>query len=318
MNIRVLGLHHMTAISGPAQENVDFYAGVLGLRLVKTTVNFDDPGAHHLYYGDGLGSPGSILTFFPYPSGRQGRIGNGMVGVTSLAVPPESLSFWIDRLAAHAVAFEMPVKRGDSEVIGLTAPDGLPLELVAGPDYVAGEAWRDMIVPAEHAIGAMHGVRIFAEDAALTGKVLTGLLGYEEAGGLEDSAGARYRVQGDRAAVLDVLERPGAGWGVGGHGTVHHIAFRASDDAAQLQFQEKIQAEGLHVSPVMDRNYFHSIYFREPGHVLFEIATDGPGFAVDETPEGLGTSLKLPEQYEPHRATIEAALPKLRVPEPVR
>lgn len=318
MDNRVLGLHHMTAISGPAQENVDFYAGVLGLRLVKTTVNFDDPSAHHLYYGDGLGSPGSILTFFPYPEGREGRVGNGMVGVTSLAIPPGSVGYWLERLQKHGLPAEVK-KRGDYEVLSLQAPDGLLLELVAWPDFEVGVPWRDMPVPPEHAIAAMHGIRIFADTTADTGKVLTEILGLEEAGGLEDAPGVRYRVPGARkAGVVEVLERPGASWGRGGHGTVHHIAFRTTDDSSQLAFQSTVQQAGLHVSPVMDRNYFHSIYFREPGHVLFEIATDGPGFAVDEVPEALGTSLKLPEQYEPHRAVIEAALPKLRIPEPVR
>lgn len=311
----VLGLHHMTAISGPVQENVDFYAGVLGLRLVKLTVNFDDPGAYHLYYGDGIGSPGSIITFFPYPQGREGRVGNGMVGVTSLSIPENAMGFWVDRFAREAVPFEMPVQRGEVEALSFTAPDGLPLELIAGPGHITGEPWREMPVSPENAISGMHGVRIFADSAPVTGEVLLNLFGYEEAGGLEDARGVRYRVpSGDRAAVVDVIERPGERRGIGGHGTVHHIAFRVADDAAHQEMLRSVQAAGLHVSPVMDRNYFHSIYFREPGGVLFEVATDVPGFAVDEPVESLGESLKLPEQYEPHRARIEAALPRLRMP----
>lgn len=306
---KVLGLHHMTAICGPAQENVDFFVGTLGMRFLKLTVNFDDPTAYHLYYGDGLGTPGTIITFFPYPAGRGGSVGNGMVGVTSLSIPPDALGFWTERFAKHSVPFETPVKRGDEEVLAFTTPDGLPLELVASADHRPGKPWKDMPIAAEQAISGMRGIRILSTDAKPTEAVVSGVLGFEKVGEWDWS---RYRAED--GSLIDVIERPNEARGRSGTGTVHHIAFRAKDDPAQLRLLDKVHEAGLQASPVMDRNYFHSIYFREPGHVLFEIATDPPGFTADESAETLGTALKLPAQYEPYRSQIEAALPKLRIP----
>jgi glyoxalase family protein len=307
---KVLGLHHMTAICGHAQENVDFFVGFLGLRFLKLTVNFDDPTAHHLYYGDGLGSPGTIITFFPYPTGGIGKVGNGMVGTTSLSIPQNAMGFWAERFGTTHLSFDKPMMRGDEEVLAFETQDGLPMELVASEDHKPGKPWKDMPISEEHAISGMRGVRIFAAEAEATQAVVTGVLGFER--GVELDGGARYRAED--GSLIDVLERPKEAWGRGGHGTVHHIAFRAKDDDAQLRLLEKIHQNGLQASPVMDRNYFHSIYFREPGHVLFEIATDPPGFTADESAETLGTALKLPAQYEPYRAQIEATLPKLRIP----
>jgi len=311
---KVLGLHHMTAICGPAQENVDFFVGVLGMRFLKLTVNFDDPNAYHLYYGDGLGTPGTIITFFPYPEGRGGTVGNGMVGATSLAVPPDSLGFWSERFAKYSVPFGSPLMRGDEEVLAFATPDGLPMELVAADDYKAGKPWADMPIDAENAISGMRGVRIFAADAEPTDKIVTGVLGFDPIGEFveEDASYARY--QAADGSLIDIVERSDFPYGRSGHGTVHHIAFRATDDPAQLRLLDKVHTYGLQASPVMDRNYFHSIYFREPGHVLFEIATDPPGFTVDESPETLGTALKLPAQYEAYRSQIEKTLPRLHVP----
>lgn len=307
---KVLGLHHMTAICGPAQENVDFFVGVLGLRFLKLTVNFDDPTAYHLYYGDGLGSPGSILTFFPYPAGRSGTVGNGMVGVTSLSIPPDSMGFWSDRLQANRVRFEAPETVGDTEVLRFQTPDGLPLELVAAADHRPGKPWKEMPIEEGRAISGMRGITLFEAQAEPTAKVVTDVLGLQ-LGGQTDRSLEFLAPDGSR---LQILQDERRSWGSGGHGTVHHIAFRAEDDAAQLGLLEKAVQAGLHASPVMDRNYFHSIYFREPGHVLFEVATDPPGFTVDESAESLGTALKLPPQYEPHRAQIERTLPILRIP----
>src|SRR5579885_2437187 len=307
---KVLGLHHMTAICDDAQENVDFFVGVLGLRFTKLTVNFDDPTAYHLYYGDGLGSPGTTITFFPYPKGRQGTVGNGMVGTTSLSIPRNGMRFWSDRLTSLGVPFEPPKIRGDEEVLALKTPDGLPLELVASADHRVGKAWKEMPIDADYAIGGMRGVRILAAEADVTARVVTDVLGFEKLS--EQDKYTRYR--SSDGSLIDIIGDPKASWGSSGHGTVHHIAFRATDDPAQLRLLEKVHAAGLQASPVMDRKYFHSIYFREPGHVLFEIATDPPGFTVDEDAETLGTSLKLPDRYEPYRAEIEATLPKLRIP----
>jgi glyoxalase family protein len=307
---KVLGLHHMTAICGPAQDNVDFFVGVLGLRFLKLTVNFDDPTAYHLYYGDGLGTPGTTITFFPYPMGRHGVIGNGQVGVTSLSIPQNAIGFWTERLRSLSVPFETPVFRGDEEVLGLASPDGTILELVAAAGHRVGEPWKEMPIAAEHAISRMRGVRLFEAELGPTEATLLGVMGLEKIGKVGD--GIRYRMEDD--SVVDVVEQPDAEWGRGGHGTVHHIAFRARNDEAHAQLLKRVHQEGLQSSPIIDRNYFHSIYFREPGHVLFEIATDQPGFTYDESPETLGTALKLPAQYEPHRAQIEATLPKLRIP----
>jgi glyoxalase family protein len=242
-----------------------------------------------------------------------------MVGVTSLSIPIDAVGFWAERFRAHSVPYEPPFVRGEEEVIAFRTPDGLPLELVGSGEHKPGKPWTDMPVDAEHAISGMRGIRIYANDPGPTEAVLTGVMGLEQVDAPLGNAGEttspdRTRFRAQDGSLVDIEVRSGGPRGVGGHGTAHHIAFRAEDDAAELQLLDSIQKAGLHASPVMDRNYFHSIYFREPGHVLFEIATDPPGFTVDEPFESLGSSLKLPAQYEPYREQIVAALPPLRIP----
>jgi len=309
-NEKILGIHHMTAITDDAQANVDFYTGILGLRLVKVTVNFDDPSAYHLYYGDGLGTPGSALTFFPYGTGRQGKVGAGQVTSTGLAIPPDAMGWWIDRFAAEAISFDNPFKRGDEEVLPFRAHDGLPLELIASPEYKAGVPVSEGTVPVDKAIARMHSITMTENYGDATQNLLTGVLGFEKVS--EDEGRIRFR--GEQDGYLDLIVDPKAGRGQGGHGTVHHIAWRTTDEVTQKDWQEEIASLGYHISPVMDRDYFRSIYFREPGGVLFEIATLGPGFDVDEPADTLGQGLRLPKMYESMRQRIELSLAELRLP----
>jgi len=307
------GIHHVTAIARDPQANVDFYAGVLGLRLVKRTVNFDDPGTYHLYYGDATGRPGTILTFFPWPLARRGTRGTGQATVTALSVPEGSLGFWRARLRVREVAHDGPVRRFDEGVLTLLDPDGLKLELVAHAGAGETEPWAGGPVPAEHAIRGFHGVTLAEQGYEATAELLSRSLGFELAG----EAGNRFRfaAAGDGPGrVVDVLCSPDLPPGRVAAGTVHHVAFRAADDADQLARREALVGRGLDVTPVLDRQYFRSIYFREPGGVLFEIATDPPGFTLDEAPGELGSALRLPPWLEPHRERIEAALPPLATP----
>jgi glyoxalase family protein len=299
----ITGIHHVTAISGPAQQNVDFYAGILGLRLVKKTVNFDDPGTYHLYYGDGLGHPGTILTFFPWANAPKGRPGQGQVTDIVLSTPEGSLGFWRERLRAKGVAFN-----DGEDSLTFSDPDGIALSFVEGD--TAHEGYGTL--PGDVAIQRIGGVTLTVADPTRTANMLREVMGF--AGG--ESPQKPFQSGPDTARDL-VLVDPGgaeAKRGLMGPGAVHHIAFRVSDDATQEEWRDKLLGLGYHVSPVMDRNYFHSIYFREPGGVLFEIATDPPGFTVDESPEELGTALKLPPQYEKNRADLERALVPIKVP----
>jgi len=308
-----MSIHHVTAIAGHPQRNLDFYAGTLGLRLVKLTVNFDDPGTYHLYFGDELGRPGSILTFFPWPDGRRGRQGTGQVGTVSLAIPPASLGWWIERLLHHGIRYHGPARRFDEQVLGFSDPDGLLLELVATPRVERVEPWRDGPVPAEHAVRGIHGATIWEDGDRGSAEFLTRFLGFREVGQEEN----RLRLESAPAGagtVVDLRRAPGFWAGAEGVGTVHHVAFRAPSDAAQLEQRERIEAAGVPITPVVDRQYFRSVYFREPGGVLFEIATDPPGFMVDEPPAELGTQLRLPPRYEAVRQRIERTLPPVRLP----
>jgi catechol 2,3-dioxygenase-like lactoylglutathione lyase family enzyme len=308
-----VGIHHITAIAGDPQRNIDFYTGVLGMRLVKLTVNFDDPGSYHLYYGDELGHPGSILTFFPWPGGRPGRQGTGQVGTVSLAIPASSLGFWIERLLAHGIGYEGPARRFDEQVLSLKDPDGMLLELVASSRALNVAGWRDGPVLPEHAVRGLHGATLWEDGDTGSADFLTRVMGFEPVG--EEGNVLRFQFA-DRGigSVLDLRRAPGFWRGAGGVGTVHHVAFRADDDQAQLAKRAEIEAQRIDITPVIDRQYFHSVYFREPGGVLFEVATDPPGFTIDESPAELGTHLKLPPVYEPSRAEIERTLPKLRLP----
>lgn len=318
MDTKTPGIHHVTAIAGDPQKNLDFYSAFLGLRLVKTTVNFDDPTTYHLYYGDNVGHPGTILTFFPWPGARQGRQGTGQTSAVAFAIRPSSLGYWVERLVQHNVKYEGPAKRFGEQVLSFRDPDGLQVELVA---HKSSEEWATMptgMLPPEHEIRGFHSVTLWEEGYEHTAHVLTDQLGFRET---EDennvfryvSAGAGGDSPG---SIVDVRCAPGFWPGVVAVGTIHHVAFRARDDATQLALREQLAGSGLNVTPVIDREYFHSVYFREPGGVLFEIATDPPGFAVDEPADELGTHLKLPPWLEGARAELESVLPPLRRPTP--
>ncbi|HEY7635612.1 MAG TPA: ring-cleaving dioxygenase [Gemmatimonadales bacterium] len=315
----VLGLHHVTAIAGDPQRNLDFYNGVLGLRLVKRTVNFDDPETYHFYFGDDIGRPGTLLTFFPWPGARRGRQGTGQVAVSSFAVPPTALGFWLQRLLQHGIGYEGPVKRpsdsgGTESVISFKDHDGLLLEIVGHPAAESRSVWEGAPgIPPEHAIHGLHRVTLWVDRGAATERVLVETLGFRPVG--EDGTTRRFAVgDGGPGMLLDVRTVGGFPEGVTSVGTVHHIAWRVADDAAQLELRDRVVRAGLDPTPVIDRQYFHSVYFREPGGVLFELATEAPGFTIDEPVERLGERLMLPPQYEPVRAEIEAVLPPVHLP----
>ncbi|MGI9625212.1 MAG: ring-cleaving dioxygenase [Longimicrobiales bacterium] len=308
------GLHHVTALSGGAQENLDFYSGVLGLRLVKRTVNFDDPGTYHLYYGDEAGSPGTIMTFFPWPQARPGREGAGMVSATSFLIPPSALNYWTERFAAEGCAFLGPSPRFDERVVSLRDPHGLPIELVASPNADALEAWADGPVPARWGLRGFGGVTLWVSDPKPTSLLLTEAFGYERIATEGDRTRFRTRGVGPPGSVIDLYHPADVQHAIPGRGTTHHVAFRAPDDEAHRRWREVIVAAGLHPTDIIDRQYFRSIYFREPNGILFEIATDEPGFSFDESRAELGTNLKLPSQHETLRAELERRLPALRLP----
>jgi len=308
-----MSIHHVTAIAGDPQRNLDFYTGPLGLRLVKLTVNFDDPGSYHLYFGDEAGRPGSIVTFFPWPGGQRGRQGTGQVGTVSLAIPPASLGWWIERLLQHGIKYDGPARRFDEQVLTFADPDGLLLELVATPRVTDVAPWADGPVPAGHAVRGVHGATVWEDGDRGTAEFLTNLMGFRQVG----EEGNRLRFESASAgagSVLDLRRVPGFWAGAVGVGTVHHVAFRAASAEAQLEHRARLESAGVDVTPVVDRQYFRSVYFREPGGVLFEIATDPPGFMLDEPAAELGTSLKLPPRYELMRERIEHTLPALRLP----
>jgi glyoxalase family protein len=305
------GIHHITAISGDAARNARFYRDVLGLRLVKKTVNFDDPGTYHLYYGDEAGSPATILTFFPWEHAPRGRAGVGAAVETAFAVPAASIGYWAERLIGKAVDHDPPAKRFGETVLSFRDPDGMHLEIVGQPglDAVPGRAGGP--VPAEHAIRGFAGQTLWVANGEATARVLTEAFGYREAG--REGAYTRFLAPGEAQLGRRIDLRDAAGFmrAASGVGTLHHVAFRAADDAAQAEMVRKLAAMGLRATEQVDRNYFRSVYFREPGGVLFEIATDAPGFAVDEPAERLGETLMLPPWLEPRRADIERVLPAL-------
>ncbi|WP_129114582.1 ring-cleaving dioxygenase [Halegenticoccus tardaugens] len=334
MSITTTGIHHVTAIAGDPQQNVDFYTDALGLRLVKRTVNFDDPTTYHLYYGDEVGAPGTILTFFPFEGARTGRVGAGQVSTTAFLAPPSSLDYWADRFDEFGVEYDEPTARFDERVLAFRDPDGLRLELVAHPAADAIEPWTNGPAPPEYAVRGLFGVSLSVADGGPTADLLRAM-GFESVG--EEDDRDRYRAggaaedgagdagtdgdaeagDGDTApvpeTVVDLVVDSDASRGVAGAGTVHHVAFRAPDDETQLAWREQLTDRGLGVTPVRDRQYFRSIYFREPGGVLFEIATDPPGFALDEAVADLGTGLKLPPWLADDRERLEARLPQLDV-----
>lgn len=311
----VLGIHHVTAIASDPQRNLDFYVGLLGLRFVKRTVNFDDPHTYHFYFGDGMGHPGSIMTFFPWPRAFRGRQGTGQVATTAFAIQPGALGFWIERLLRHGVAYDGPRKRADgAQVIAFKDPDGLMLELAAHESAALRPAWDGAPgIAVDNAIRGFYSVTLWQESGGETGRVLTDMLGFHES---RDDKGIRRYTAGDGGPGTIVEVRTIGGFlpGQTGAGTVHHVAFRAADDQAQLALRSRVMQAGYEPTPVIDRDYFRSVYFREPGGVLFELATDPPGFTVDEPLDRLGAQLRLPKQYEPLRSEIEAVLPRIHLP----
>ncbi|MGB3406671.1 MAG: ring-cleaving dioxygenase [Jannaschia sp.] len=300
----ITGLHHVTAISGPPQANVDFFTKLMDQRLVKKTVNFDAPGTYHLYYGNQTADPGTILTFFPFVNAAQGRPGPGMASAYGYSVGASVFDHWVDEVGARGGKVSDPMERFGQAVVTVSDPDGAAVELVAEPGDHG---------PAE---GGFHSTTLWLDDLGPTQRLMVDHMGYVEHGHeiLDGTERLRLQVAGDaRGKVVDLYRRDGAPRGAQGKGSIHHVAFRALDDADQLDWRERMMAAGMQVTPVIDRQYFNAIYFREPGGVLFEIATDPPGFTRDEPLEKLGEALKLPEKYEPIRDRIEQVLPRIAV-----
>lgn len=310
------GIHHITAISGPAQRNFDFYTRALGMRFVKRTVNFDEPGTYHLYYGDETGQPGSILTFFPWAHVTSGRLGVGEAQETMLRIPETATGYWAHRFVEKGVSHDTPVKRFGETVLQFQDPDGMRLSLVGVPGIENEAAWEGGGIPVDAAIRGFHGVTLLLEDAAATGAILTNVLGLAEAA--REDAYVRFKADGTlMGGIVDIHVAGEFLPARMGAGSVHHIAFRAADDETQAVMVRKLAEDHrIRTTDQIDRNYFRSVYFREPGGVLFEIATDDPGFTVDEPVAELGRSLKLPAALEVQRESIEAALPDLEVAQP--
>jgi glyoxalase family protein len=306
----IKGLHHVTAVARDPQRNVDFYRNVLGQRLVKRTVNFDSPDTYHFYFADETGSPGSVLTFFAWPDMRRGVRGNGETNAVAYNVPLGSLSFWEARLKQNSITPNLIETRFGQNVLAFTDPDGMGVELVEVENLPAIQHWKDGPVPQSYALHGFHSATLWLDKVEPTSALLTQNMGYQFAG----AEANRHRFisdTGELGHVVDILHRPGKMQAGFGAGSIHHIAFRVPGDDEQLQYQSALNEVGYRVSPVMDRSYFHSIYFREQGGILFEIATDTPGFLRDEEKDSLGESLKLPEWYEVNRAEIEASLAPL-------
>jgi len=307
------GLHHVTAVASDPQRNLDFYTQVLGLRFVKRTVNFDDPGTYHFYFGDDAGSPGTILTFFPWPAAASGQPGVGEVTKTAFSVPLSSLGYWHQRLSNHGFSVERAEKRFDEGLLTFADPDGMKIEIVSHADSGEVNAPRFATVPPEHAIRGFFGVTLSEQRLDDTVRIL-GVMGFKKIA--EEANRFRFAAEGKALGNhIDLLIDPDTTYGDFGAGSVHHIAFRAKDDAAQREWRQEI-AKHLNVTPVQDRTYFHSIYFREPGGVLFEIATDPPGFAYDEPLESLGEELRIPAWLETHRLEIEKSLAPITLHKP--
>lgn len=308
---KILGLHHITAIAGDAQRNYDFYTKTLGLRLVKKTVNFDDPQTYHFYFGNEVGTPGTILTFFPWANVRQGKNGAGMATEIGYSVPAGSLDFWKARFENLNVRHDMLSERFGERYISFQDPDGLWLNLIESKQKDEREGWETAEIKSNVAIKGFHTVTLTLHNITATAAILTEVFGYKEI----DRDNNLYRYQTgavENAAIVDLLEMPQAPKGLNAGGTNHHVAFRVKDEETLMEFREKIAARGLHITEKINRDYFFSLYFREPGGILFEIATDNPGFATDETVENLGSSLQLPDQYKAMRTEIEKMLPELQ------
>jgi glyoxalase family protein len=314
----ILGIHHVTAISGHPQTSVNFYNSLLGLRLVKLTVNFDDPTTYHLYFGDELGRPGTILTFFPWADAPKGHRGTGQVVTTSFLIPKNSVDYWKNRLKNNNVIVKGPFNRFDEQVLTVYDSDGLELELVAHSSAEDRDlnVWNDGGVPIEYAVRGFYSVTLSEEGFERTAGILEEELGFSLKG--QEKSRFRYKIKDskDGASIVDVLCLPYTPSGYIGIGTVHHVAFRTPTDEKQKVLRSSIIKAGLNATPIIDRTYFHSVYFREPGGILFEIATDPPGFTTDQKPSELGTRLMLPEWLESERNNLEKILPGLSLPYP--
>lgn len=307
----ITGLHHVTAMASDAQKNVDFYAGILGLRMVKKTINFDAPDVYHLYYGDETGAPGTIMTFFPFPGIARGRHGKGQMTVTSFSVAQNALGYWMTRLDKFNIPYTLPSERFGSEAfIYLEDPDGLGIELVASNfDQRKGFSYGQ--IPADFAIKGFYGITLTLDDHQPTASLLSSIMDHTLVD--ENENQFRFSPTGGHVSNVTLQRAPNASRGLGGSGTVHHVAFATNNDQTQLSIREKLLANGFSVSPVMDRQYFHSIYYREPGGVLFEVATSDIGFTLDEPVESLGEALKLPPWEESSRNHIENLLPPVQI-----
>ena len=311
----IRGLHHITAISGPAQENLDFYAGILGMRLVKKSVNQDDPGTYHLFYADAEGHPGTDLTFFPWAQMAPSRDGHGLSTEVSLAVPPGSLSFWAGRLQRYGVAVGAAEMRFGEHVLPMMDTHGLRVALVESQSSLGRPftAWEESPVPLEHQIRGLEAARMSEASLPVTTSFLEQAMGFRHIA--TENGWLRYGLgEGTSGQYVDLRELPGSRRGAWGTGSIHHIAWRVDDDAHETEVRKSVATAGAQPTPVIDRFWFKSVYFREPGGVLFELATDGPGFAVDEDPAHLGETLVLPPWLEKARAEIEAAVPPLTMP----
>ncbi|NKZ02060.1 ring-cleaving dioxygenase [Nocardiopsis alborubida] len=314
MDVRPAGIHHVTAIASDPQANADFYLRALGMRMVKRTVNFDSPQTYHLYYGDRAGNPGTIMTFFPWPGAPRGRVGAGQATTTTFSVPEGSLGWWAQHLAALGVEATRPAERGEEDVLSLRDPDGLVIELAASADHHDTDPWDGAAVPPEHAIRGIRAVTLTEQDVEGTVQMLGDQLGFH----LAEESGDRTRFHTNASGrgvgtIVDVVADPRAPRGLVAAGTVHHVAYRAPDGPVQEAWRQRLEEDGVGVTEVRDRCYFTSVYFREPGGVLLEIATDGPGFDYDEPLLELGRSLRLPPWLEPDREQIAAHLPALEV-----
>jgi glyoxalase family protein len=306
----VQGLHHITAMASDPLQNLTFYRDLLGQRFIKKTVNFDDPSTYHLYYADYRGTPGTVLTFFPWPHLKKGTRGTGEAGAFAYSIASTSLDYWRQRLAEHQIGVTESERFGEV-VLAFTDPDGLGVELIASEWALEVDIWHDSPVPAAHQLRGFHSVTMNVSQADASVALLSEHLGLSAAAQAEEATGTRSRWQLTSGQVIDVLEQPRVLPAHLGSGSIHHVAFRNQDDNEQAAYLRYLRGQGVNITPVQDRHYFHSIYFREPAGVLFELATDAPGFDIDEPLEQLGERLQLPAWYEPHRAQIEAHLPAL-------
>ncbi|MVT08522.1 ring-cleaving dioxygenase [Chitinophaga tropicalis] len=310
MENRIQGIHHITAIADNAKRNLHFYTEVLGVRFVKKTVNFDDPGTYHFYFGNETGTPGTILTFFPWEGIGRGATGTGMATEIGYSVPAGSLEFWKDRFAATNTVHGEIAERFGELYLPFEDPDGLKLNLIVPKNADDRTPWETAEVKAAQATKGFHSIVLNLRSINPTANILTEVLGYK----FLEQEGNRHRFITDavpNASIVDLIESPKEAAGKGGGGTNHHVAFRVADDNVLMEFREKVLKKGLNITPKINRDYFFSLYFREPGGVLFELATDNPGFTVDEPLAELGQHLKLPKQYEGMRGDIEKVLPQL-------